>query len=122
MDAPVILSKSVALACLPAASTDPDQFVDQDAIILGWGGGTVAAGAAAGTAPTPFTNLQQAKVLIQANGDCKSDPTAGKFVTDNTTCIYSTTADKFTCTVSQGPVKFTCLPDNNNVTQLIIAC
>ncbi len=39
MDAPVVLSKTVAPVCLPPASTDPDQYVDQDAIILGWGGG-----------------------------------------------------------------------------------
>jgi Trypsin len=37
LDSPVVLSRSVATACLPAASADPDQFVDQDAIVLGWG-------------------------------------------------------------------------------------
>jgi chymotrypsin/suppressor of tumorigenicity protein 14 len=97
MDAPVVLSRSVAPACLPVASTDPDQFVDQDAIILGWGGGTENDGDV-----IPFPNLQQAKVSIWSNGDCKGDETAGRYVTENTTCITSATGDKFTCTVSQG--------------------
>ena len=38
LDSPVILSRSVGLVCLPAANSDPDQYVDQDAIIMGWGG------------------------------------------------------------------------------------
>jgi hypothetical protein len=38
MDSPdVVLSRTVAPACLPPASADPDQYVDQDAILLGWG-------------------------------------------------------------------------------------
>jgi hypothetical protein len=38
MEAPVVLFRTVAPACFPpAASTDPDQYVDQDAILLGWG-------------------------------------------------------------------------------------
>ncbi len=37
MDSPVVLSRTVTPACLPPASIDPDQYVDQDAILLGWG-------------------------------------------------------------------------------------
>jgi hypothetical protein len=33
----VVLSRSVAPACLPPASSDPDQYADKKAIILGWG-------------------------------------------------------------------------------------
>ncbi|XP_046457647.1 transmembrane protease serine 11D-like [Daphnia pulex] len=104
MDAPVVLSRSVAPACLPVASTDPDQFVDQDAVILGWGGGTVDASLT--EIITPYVNLQQAKVSIWSNGDCKGDATAGRYVTENTTCITSATGDKFTCTPADvgGPV------------------
>ena len=36
MDSPVVLSKTVAPICLPAQSADPDQFIDQNAVILGW--------------------------------------------------------------------------------------
>jgi hypothetical protein len=37
MDSPVVLAKGVAsTVCLPPASTD-DDYVDQDAMILGWG-------------------------------------------------------------------------------------
>ncbi|XP_046639975.1 chymotrypsin-like elastase family member 2A [Daphnia pulicaria] len=35
LDAPVVLSRTVAPVCLPPASADPDQYVDQDAIVLG---------------------------------------------------------------------------------------
>jgi hypothetical protein len=38
LDAPVVLSRTVAPVCLPPASADPDQYVDQDAIVLGWDG------------------------------------------------------------------------------------
>jgi hypothetical protein len=34
---PVVLSKTVSTVCLPAASTDPDNFADQDAAVMGWG-------------------------------------------------------------------------------------
>jgi hypothetical protein len=37
LDTPVVLSRTVATACLPAASTEADQFVGLDAILLGWG-------------------------------------------------------------------------------------
>lgn len=36
MDSPVVLSRTVAPICLPAQSADPDQFIDQNAMILGW--------------------------------------------------------------------------------------
>ncbi len=39
LDTPVVLSKTVAPVCLPPASTDPDQYVDKPAVILGWGAG-----------------------------------------------------------------------------------
>jgi hypothetical protein len=40
MDSPVVLAKGVAsTVCLPPAGTD-DDYVDQDAIILGWGAPT----------------------------------------------------------------------------------
>ena len=39
MDSPVVLSKTVAPICLPAQSADPDQFIDQNAMILGWDSG-----------------------------------------------------------------------------------
>ena len=38
MDMPVIFSRTVSPVCLPPANDDPDQYADQDAIILGWGG------------------------------------------------------------------------------------
>ena len=34
---PVILSLKVAPACVAPASTDPDQYVDQTAVVMGWG-------------------------------------------------------------------------------------
>jgi hypothetical protein len=34
---PVIISRTIAPACLPAASTDPDQLSDRDAAVMGWG-------------------------------------------------------------------------------------
>jgi hypothetical protein len=33
----VTLSRTVSPACLPPPSTDPDQYIDQPALILGWG-------------------------------------------------------------------------------------
>jgi hypothetical protein len=43
LDAPVVLSKTVVPVCLPPESTDPDQYADQDAIILGWDGKEISA-------------------------------------------------------------------------------
>ncbi|EFX64995.1 hypothetical protein DAPPUDRAFT_303984 [Daphnia pulex] len=43
LDAPVVLSRTVAPVCLPPASADPDQYVDQDAIVLGWDGKEISA-------------------------------------------------------------------------------
>jgi hypothetical protein len=42
--------------------------------------------------------LKQGKVSIVANGDCKSDPDIGKFVTELNTCIN--TLKVSTCPVS----------------------
>lgn len=36
LDMPVILARSVAPICLPPASADPDQYADQNAVIMGW--------------------------------------------------------------------------------------
>jgi hypothetical protein len=35
----VVLSRTVAPICLPAQSTDPDQFINLNAMILGWDSG-----------------------------------------------------------------------------------
>jgi hypothetical protein len=45
----------------------------------------------------PF--LQQAKVLILANDECRMDPIIGQYVIDTNICVSS--PDKFTCLVSQ---------------------
>jgi len=142
LDAPVVLSRSVATACLPAASADPDQFVDIDAVVLGWGstgsgsgsstgsgsgsstgsgsGSTIGSGSGSstgsgsgsstgsgsgstiGSGTGTATNLKQAKVSILANADCKSDATVGKYVSDNTTCIYSASGTVYTCVIDVG--------------------
>ncbi|XP_046457839.1 chymotrypsinogen B-like [Daphnia pulex] len=94
LDAPVDLSRTVAPVCLPTASTDPDQFVDQPAVILGWGR---APGAALQNG-----ELQQAKVSIMSNFDCKAIETPGKYVTDNTLCITSTFGNRYTCLIDVG--------------------
>jgi chymotrypsin/suppressor of tumorigenicity protein 14 len=112
MDAPVFLSRSVAPVCLPAAATDIDTFNDQDAIILGWGGGNTDAGGE--WRVTPFDNLQQAKVSIQSNADCRSVGDLSRFVSDSTICVTSTASDKFTCTVSKNSaIKFNFLRENS---------
>ena len=36
LDMPVIFSRSVAPICLPLASPDPDQYADQNAVIMRW--------------------------------------------------------------------------------------
>jgi hypothetical protein len=33
----VAISKTVGHACLPPASSDPDQYVEENAMIMGWG-------------------------------------------------------------------------------------
>ncbi|XP_046458167.1 chymotrypsinogen A-like [Daphnia pulex] len=90
MDSPVVLAKGVAATvCLPPAGT-ADEYVDQDAIIMGWGN------------TTTIKVLQQAKVSIQSNGDCKTDTTVGRYVSDSTTCITSATTNKFSCVIDVG--------------------
>ncbi|EFX78155.1 hypothetical protein DAPPUDRAFT_105418 [Daphnia pulex] len=94
MDAPVVLAKGVAsTVCLPPASTG-DDYVDQDAIILGWG---------APAAKTP-QNLEQAKVSIISNTDCKTDADrfAGQYVTDTTICTSVGDSVKYTCLTDVG--------------------
>jgi hypothetical protein len=44
----------------------------------------------------PF--LQQAKVSISGNDECRMDPTIGQYVIDTNICV--STPGKFTCTVS----------------------
>ncbi len=110
LDSPVVLARGVAsTVCLPAVATDLEQFTDLDAIILGWGGGTEKDGKV-----TPFDNLQQAKVSIQSNADCKSVGDLSRFVSDSTICVTSTASDKFTCTVSKNSaIKFNFLRENS---------
>ncbi|XP_046648313.1 chymotrypsin-like elastase family member 2A isoform X1 [Daphnia pulicaria] len=86
LDSPVVLSRSVAPACLPPASSDPDQYADKKAIILGWGTADIN---------TPSENLLQAKVDLVANSECRSDSDFGRFVSDTSLCVSST--DVFTC-------------------------
>ncbi|EFX78171.1 hypothetical protein DAPPUDRAFT_320659 [Daphnia pulex] len=86
LDTPVVISRSVAPACLPVASTDPDQYADQKAIILGWGTADINA---------PSENLLQAKVDLVANSECRSDSDFGRYVSDSSLCVSST--EVFTC-------------------------
>jgi hypothetical protein len=52
----------------------------------------------------PF--LQQAKVSILANDECRMDPIIGQYVIDTNICVSS--PEKFTCLVSQQlTIKFT---------------
>ncbi|EFX79537.1 hypothetical protein DAPPUDRAFT_319411 [Daphnia pulex] len=85
LDVPVVLSKTVVPVCLPPASTDPNQYADQDAIILGWDASEV---------------LQQGKVKIALNSDCKNMPSISPYVSDTTICLSSTTV--FPCTYDMG--------------------
>ena len=48
--------------------------------------------------PPPNPILQQAKVAILSNSECRADSVIGQFVSDKTICISS--PDKFTCAVS----------------------
>jgi hypothetical protein len=48
--------------------------------------------------PPPNPILQQAKVAILSNSECRADSVIGQFVSDKTICISS--PDKFTCPVS----------------------
>ncbi len=107
----MVLARGVAsTVCLPAVPTDLEQFTDLDAIILGWGGGNPDAGGKV----TPFDNLQQAKVSIQSNADCRSVGDLSRFVSDSTICVTSTASDKFTCTVSKNSaIKFNFLRENS---------
>lgn len=57
------------------------------------------------------TVLQQARVTLMPNSECKVDPTIGKYVTDNSLCITSDDNDKFTCPV--------CINDSLSAIKLI---
>ncbi|EFX60671.1 hypothetical protein DAPPUDRAFT_276202, partial [Daphnia pulex] len=81
LDAPVDLSRTVAPVCLPTASTDPDQFVDQPAVILGWGrapGSKAKHHQQLTGAALQNGELQQAKISIMSNLDCKAIETPSK--------------------------------------------
>ena len=98
---PVVLSKTVSTVCLAPASTDPDQYQDQAAIVLGW---DTPAAAAAGRrrrqAAAPAT-LQQGLVAIVGSGECRADAIISQYSTANTMCVTTGTASNiFTCLVS----------------------
>ncbi|XP_046648370.1 chymotrypsinogen A-like [Daphnia pulicaria] len=96
MDAPVIFSRSVAPVCLPPASTDPDQHLElRIIIIIKWKNWIIII--VIGSKEDKSTVLQQARVTLMPNSECKVDPTIGKYVTDNSLCITSDDNDKFTC-------------------------
>ena len=67
---PVILSASVSTVCLAPGSTDPDQYQDQAAIVLGWEIPAASSGTGTGT-ETAATTLQQALVAIVGSGECR---------------------------------------------------
>ena len=112
---PVVLSKTVSTVCLAPASTDPDQYQDQAAIVLGWD--TPAAGPSTGrrrrqtgTVPAPApapapaaapATLQQGLVAILGSGECRADAIISQYSTANTMCVTTGTASNiFTCLVS----------------------
>ena len=106
---PVVLSKTVSTVCLAPASTDPDQYQDQAAIVLGWD--TPAAGPSTGprshqTAPAPApapapATLQQGLVAIVGSGECRADAIISQYSTANTMCVTTGTGSNiFTCLVS----------------------
>ncbi|XP_046648259.1 brachyurin-like isoform X2 [Daphnia pulicaria] len=86
LEYPVVLSNFLVPVCLPAASTDQDQYVDQSAVIIGWG---------AADSATPSTVLKQGTVTVSSNADCNADANFGPFVSEANMCIAST--DKFVC-------------------------
>ena len=85
LDAPVALTKFIVPVCLPPANADPDQHVDQSAVIVGWG--TAVTDPAA--PPTPSTALNQGTVSVSSNADCKLDTGFGKYATTSNICIAS---------------------------------
>ena len=102
---PVILSASVSTVCLAPGSTDPDQYQDQAAIVLGWEIPAASSGTGTGT-ETAATTLQQALVAIVGSGECRSDSTIGQFSSANTLCVTTGSGASgapviYTCPVSQ---------------------
>ncbi|XP_046457506.1 chymotrypsinogen A-like [Daphnia pulex] len=93
LDAPVAISKTVGPACLPPASSDPDQYVEENAIIMGWG-----------TEDSGVIKLQQTKtaIPIMANTECKGDSTFGKYVTDATICLDTSSTGPYACKIDKG--------------------
>ncbi|XP_046648350.1 brachyurin-like isoform X1 [Daphnia pulicaria] len=87
LDAPVTFTRTITPVCLPPASSDPDQYADQSAVILGWDKPDNAV-------------LQQGTVSISSNSECRMDPAIGQYVSDASICVTSTT--KFTCTKDIG--------------------
>ncbi|XP_046457471.1 chymotrypsinogen A-like isoform X2 [Daphnia pulex] len=84
LDAPIALTKFIVPVCLPPANADPDQYVDQSAVIVGWGTAFTAP-------PTPSTALNQGTVSVLSNADCKLEANFGKYVSTANICISSTT-------------------------------
>ena len=99
---PVILSASVSTVCLAPGSTDPDQYQDQAAIVLGWEIPAASSGTGTGT-ETAATTLQQALVAIVGSGECWSDSTIGQFSSANTMCVTTGSG------ASGAPLIYTCL-------------
>jgi hypothetical protein len=95
MDMPVIFSRTVSPVCLAPASTDPDLYQDQPAIIMGWD-----------ISPTQASvnPLNQGLVAVMGSGDCRADPKFGKFFTNNNMCVNggaNSATPIITCPVSQ---------------------
>ncbi|EFX78325.1 hypothetical protein DAPPUDRAFT_320584 [Daphnia pulex] len=88
LDAPVVLSKTVGPACLPPASSDPDQYVDTNAMIMDKG----------------VLELEQGKTAtpIMANTDCKGDTIIGKYVTNSTICLDPGSGGPYSCKSDKG--------------------
>ena len=124
LDMPVVLSRTVSPACLPAASTDPDQHSDKDAAVMGWGPSskwlTNRSVEIMTSIPISYftlnmlqhfvpakgdvssaTTFKQGKIAIVANDqDCRSQDGYGRFVTANNLCISGTDTSVYTCPVS----------------------
>jgi len=102
LDMPVVLGRGVGTVCLPAASTDPDQFADQNAVILGWDAAS-SSNSSSNSSSSSTSNstssqpaaLEQALVTISSNADCRAEA-FGQFVSDSTTCV-SSLSSRFTC-------------------------
>nr|CAH0106883.1 unnamed protein product [Daphnia galeata] len=92
LESPVIYSDAISPVCLPPASTDPDQYADQIAAIMGWGAST--------SGGKQSDTLQQVTTSILTNSLCSGYYSK---LTKNMFCTY--TSDKTSCQGdSGGPV------------------